>query len=182
MYRRNPFNGHGKVNFMDEMLIKSNIPLNDENRCEFLASPNGILGQSYNGIRQAIMEGRGKQIHFIEYDDLMNEPDETMRKIYEFLGEEHFEHDFSNIKNIHKEHDAEVYGLADMHEVREILQKVSANPSEILPESTLKKCENAEFWRTMDETYDDAQESELDDTSTDTPESVGQSDTKLIGE
>jgi hypothetical protein len=128
------------------------------------------------------MEGRGKQIHFIEYDDLMNNPNETMRKIYEFLDEEYFEHDFSNIKNIHKEHDAEVYGLADMHEVREILQKVSANPSEILPESTIKKCENAEFWRTMDEVYDDTQDLELDETSTDVHESLEQNDTKLIGE
>ena len=174
MYRRNPFDGNSKVNFMDEMLIKNNIPLNDENRCEFLAGPNGILGQSYNGIRQAIMEGRRKQIHFIEYDDLINDPKETMRKIYEFLDEEYFEHDFSKIINVHKEHDAEVYGLADMHEVREILEKVSANPVEILPESTLKKCENAEFWRTMDEIYDE-QESDVDQSS-------DSSDTKLIGE
>ena len=182
MYRRNPFNGTGKVNFMDEMLIKSNIPLNDENRCEFLASPNGILGQSYNGIRQAIMEGRGKQIHFIEYDDLTNNPGETMRKIYEFLEEEYFEHDFSKITNIHKERDAEVYGLADMHEVRETLEKVSADPVEILPESTLKKCEGAEFWRTMNEIYDDKQETELDETSTDVHEVLENNDTKMIGE
>jgi sulfotransferase len=182
MYRRNPFDGNSKVNFMDEMLIKSNIPLNDENRCELLASPNGILGQSYNGIRQAIMEGRGKQIHFIEYDDLTNNPNETMRKIYEFLEEEYFEHDFSNIQNIHKEHDAEVYGLADMHHVRETLEKVSADPVEILPETTIKKCEGAEFWRTLNEVYDETQELELDETSADVDESSDQNDTKLIGE
>jgi sulfotransferase len=182
MYRRNPFDGNGKVNFMDEILIKNNIPLSDENRCEVLASPNGILGQSYNGIRQAIMEGRSKQIHFIEYDDLMNDPKETMRKIYEFLDEEYFEHDFSKIKNIHKEHDAEVYGLADMHDVREVLKKVSANPAEILPESTLKKCQNTEFWRTMNELYNDNQELGFDETSTDLDQSQIDSDTKLIGE
>jgi hypothetical protein len=128
------------------------------------------------------MEGRGKQIHFIEYDDLMNDPKETMRKIYEFLDEEYFEHDFSKIKNIHKEHDAEVYGLADMHDVREVLEKVSANPAEILPESTLKKCQNAEFWRTMNELYNDDQELGFDETSTDLDQSQTDSDTKLIGE
>jgi sulfotransferase len=151
MHRRNPYTGNGKINFIDEMLIKNNIPLNDENRCTLLSGPNGIIGQSYIGLQQAIMEGRAKQIHFIEYDDLMNSPAETMKKIYEFLGEENFEHDFSKIENIHKEKDAEVYGLSDMHDVRNSLGKVSANPKDILPESIYEKCQNAEFWRNLDE-------------------------------
>jgi sulfotransferase len=167
---------------MDEMLIKSNIPLSDENRCEFLSSPNGILGQSYHGIQQALMEGRQKQLHFIEYDDLMNNPQETMRKIYEFLGEEYFEHDFSKIENIHKEKDAEVYGLADMHDVRETLGKVSANPKEILPESIYEKCQNTEFWRNLDQEYD-----ENEQPAPETEESIFDAevkedlDTKIIG-
>lgn len=179
MYHRNPFDGNGKVNFMDEMLIKSNMPLNDENRCELLASDNGIIGQSYNGIRQAIMEGRAKQMHFIEYDDLINNPQETMRKVYEFLEEEYFEHDFSNIKNVHKELDAEVYGLADMHDVRNTLEKVSADPKEILPESILKQCEGAEFWRNLNEIYDNV------DTLSDNEVKTVEQETnksKLIGE
>lgn len=175
MYRRNPFSANGKINFMDEMLIKSNIPLTDENRCEFLASPNGILGQSYSGIQQSIMEGRAKQLHFIEYDDLINDPQTTMRKVYEFLGEEYFEHDFSKILNQHKERDAEVYGFADMHDVRNVLEKVSLNPKEVLPESTLKKCEGAEFWRTMNQEFDPTSEAVADVEPTN-------EENKLIGE
>lgn len=154
MHRRNPYTGEGKINFMDEMLIKSNLPLNDDIRCEFLASPNGILGQSYNGIKQAIMEGKQKSLHFVEYDDLINDPDTTMRKIYEFLGESYFEHDFSNIKNLHQERDREVYGLADMHNVREKLNKVSADPKEILSQNVLEKCKGSEFWRDIDQEID----------------------------
>jgi sulfotransferase len=152
MQRRNTYTQDGaKINFIDEMLIKSNVPLTDDNRCEFLASPMGILGQSYNGIKQAIMEGHLKSLHFIEYSDLLDKPEETMKKIYEFLGEEYFEHDFSKIENIHRERDAEVYGMADMHEVRESLGRRGINPDEILSEATLSKCVNAEFWRTLDD-------------------------------
>lgn len=152
MQRRNTYTQDGaKINFIDEMLIKSNVPLTDDNRCEFLASPMGILGQSYNGIKQAIMEGHLKSLHFIEYSDLLDKPEETMKKIYEFLGEEYFEHDFSKIENIHRERDAEVYGMADMHEVRESLGRRGINPDEILSEVTLAKCQNAEFWRTLDD-------------------------------
>jgi sulfotransferase len=179
MHRRNPFDANGKINFMDEMLIKNNIPLNDENRCEFLSGPGGIIGQSYNGIRQALMQGGVKQIHFIEYDDLINNSEETMRKIYEFLGEEYFEHDFSKIENIHKERDAEVYGLADMHDVRNTLSKVSADPKEILPESILEKCEGAEFWRNLAEAADE--NTELENGEITDTESTTDDDTKLIG-
>jgi sulfotransferase len=149
MHRRNPYEVNGRINFMDEMLIKSNIPLTDDNRCQFLAGPNGILGQSYEGMRQLIMEGKQRYMHFIEYTDLITNPQETMRKIYDFLEEPYFEHDFENITNVHRENDAATYGLADMHEVRNRLDKTSADPSTILSPEVLLACENSAFWREL---------------------------------
>ena len=185
MHRRNPVDANGKINFMDDMLVKSNIPLTDDNRCEFLASPNGILGQSYFGLQQAIMEGWQKSLLFVEYDELINNPEETMKKIYDFLGEEYFQHDFSNIENIHKEKDAEVYGLADMHDVRKELGKVSGDPKEILSEATLARCKGSEFWRTMDETFNpdapEEMESEISEEIIDGNNTEENSETNLIG-
>lgn len=159
MHRRNPMQSNGKINFMDEMLIKNNLPLTDENRCFILSNAEyGIVGQSYNAIKQVIMEGKGRLLHFVEYDDLLNQPDETMRKIYEFLGEEHYQHDFSKIENIHKEKDAEVYGLADMHDVRETLSKVSANPEEILPGVIYELCRGTEFWKNINDEFNEPTE------------------------
>lgn len=154
MYRRNPYTGQGRIPFLDEMLIKSNIPLSDDNRCEVLCSPGGIVGASYNGLKQVFAEGREKQVHLIEYDDLINQPEETMRKIYDFLGEEYFQHNFESIENIHRENDQMVYGLPDMHNVRSTLSKVSAKPEEVLSEATLAKCVGAEFWRTVTRDFD----------------------------
>jgi sulfotransferase len=70
-----------------------------------------------------------------------------MRKIYEFLGEKYFEHDFENLNNVHKENDAEVYGFSDMHDVRKTVSKSGIDPQTILPASILESCKNAEFWR-----------------------------------
>ena len=149
MHRRNPYEVNGRINFLDEMLVKSNIPLTDDNRCQFLAGQNGILGQSYAGIQQALMEGRQRQMHFIEYNDLMTRPAETMKKIYEYLDEPYFEHDFDQITNIHRENDAEIYGFSDMHAVRKALGKTSADPRDILSPEILKACEGTEFWRNL---------------------------------
>jgi len=161
MIHRNPYHVDGKINFIDEMLVKNNIPLTDDNRCEFLASPNGILGQSVEGLRKALMEGYDNSIHLIEYKDIVNNPKETMEKIYEFLEEEPFEHTFDNLENINRENDGKIYGFADMHEVRPELKSTSENPNEILSEEILEKCKGTEFWRINeieDETEDETEE------------------------
>jgi len=178
MHRRNPFEINGKVNFIDDMLIKNNIPLNDENRCQLLSGPNGIVGQSYVGIQQVVMDGKQKQLHFIEYDNIMNEPKETMRKIYEFLDEEYFEHDFSNIKNMHKENDAAIYGFSDMHDVRDSLEKISKNPKEVLPESILKNYQGTEFWRNVNEDYTE----EVEDSTPNETTPSNEDNTNFIGQ
>ena len=151
MYRRNPYQVDGKINFIDDMLVKSNTPLTDDNRCQFLASPRGILGQSYNGIKDVVMNGGQKQLHFIEYDDLTNNPEETMKKVYEFLGEPYFQHDFSNLVNQNQENDARIYGFSDMHEVRKELKKTSVDPKEVLSEFIINNCKDTEFWRKLDD-------------------------------
>ena len=179
MHRRNPYQVNGRINFMDDMLVKSNIPLTDDNRCQFLAGPNGILGQSYNGIKQCLMEGRQKQLHFVEYDELMTKPEETMRKVYEFLGEEYYNHDFSNLINFHQENDASVYGLSDMHDVRKELGKTSADPRDILSPYILENCKGAEFWRELNNIDGSmiGEEGIKEQINT----TVNESDTKLIG-
>ena len=179
MRRRNPYEVNGKVNFMDEMLVKSNIPLTDDNRCEFLVSENGILGQSYIGIKDALMKGQQSFMHFVEYDDLVNSPEETVKKIYEFLGEEYYEHEFNNLVNINSEDDSSVYGIEDMHSVRKELSKVSADPKEILSESVLSRCQNLEFWRDINEIV--TEENNNINNSKENLNSENNSDTNLIG-
>lgn len=180
---KNPIASNGKLNFIDEMLVKNNIPLTDDNRCEFLASPNGILGQSYFGLQQAIMEGKQKYLHFIEYGELVKNPTETMQKIYEFLEIEYFEHNFEKIENVHQELDEEVYGLKGMHDVRNNLNKASINPLDILTENTLSKCKNLEFWRNLEELNVNNIENDASNNVQDQTESYDNmlEDSKIIG-
>jgi len=161
MLRRNPYEVDGKINFVDEMLIKNNIPLTDNNRCELLASPAGILGQSVEGLQKALMEGYDQCLHFVEYKDLVNNPQETMQKIYEFLGEEPFEHTFDNLKNENRENDGKIYGFADMHEVRPVVKSTAPAPEEILSAEILEKCKNTEFWRVLGEVEEETETDEV---------------------
>ncbi len=151
MVHRNPFvEGQPRINFVDEQLVKYNIPINDENRCTFLLNSSGIVYESLNAIKMGVDEGHGDKFLFVDYNDLVNNPQEELNDIYKFLGEEPFEHTFDGLSNEHREDDLTTYGLSDMHEVHSKLEKTSPDPSEVLPESIIKlyneNKKNLEFW------------------------------------
>jgi sulfotransferase len=148
MIRRNPYQeGQGRINFIDEQLVKLNISLNDDNRCEYIAGQQGILGQSLNAIMEGINQGFADRIHFVEYKDLVSSPEETLANLYEFLEEEPYEHTFDNLGNQNREQDLRTYGLADMHQVHKELKLTAAEPKEVLSSNTLEKCKGMDIWR-----------------------------------
>jgi sulfotransferase len=150
MIKRNPHIVNERLNFIDQSLVQQGIPLNDINRCKAIAG-TGILGQSFDGLKKALAEGYRANIHFVEYKDLVDSPKETMQKIYEFLGEDYYNHDFNNVKNIHQENDAQIYGFEDMHAVRQSVKSVASAPEEVLPLAILDAIKGAEFWREVDD-------------------------------
>ena len=159
MIKRNPFQeGQPRINFVDEQLVKSNIPINDENRCQYvLTSQGGIVWESLNAVKMGVDEGHGNKFHYVDYNDLVNDPQTELNKIYTFLGEESFEHSFDNLSNQHREDDITTYGLGDMHKVHSKLEKTSSDPSEVLPASVIElynsNKETLEFWKEPIQTF-----------------------------
>jgi sulfotransferase len=153
MIRRNPYKeGNPRINFIDEQLVKLNIPINDDNRCEYIGGSSGILGQSLNSIQEAIEQGFLDRIHFVEYKNLVSKPEETLNKIYNFLGEDYYQHTFDNLKNTNREDDMNTYGLQDMHEVRSKLEYKSLDPTKILSNYVLEKSKGMDIWRSSSST------------------------------
>jgi sulfotransferase len=148
MIRRNPYSeGQSRINFIDEQLVKLDIPISDDNRCEYIAGPQGILGQSLNAIVEGFNQGFLDRLHFVEYKHLVSDPKSALADLYRFLGEEPFDHTFDNLVNQSREQDMATYGLADMHDVRPVLASAAPSPSEILSETTLEKCKGMDIWR-----------------------------------
>lgn len=155
MIHRNPFEeGQPRINFVDEQLIKTDVPINDLNRCMYLLGEGGIVYESLNAIMEGFAQNINEKMHFVDYDDLVNSPKETMENIYDFLEEEFYDHDFESISNIHREDDLITYGLSDMHEVRSKVKKTSPSPASVLPEEIIdlykENRTRLEFWKTSD--------------------------------
>ena len=151
MIHRNPFQeGQDRINFVDEYLVKTNQPINDYNRCMHLINPDGIVYESLNAVKFGLDANMRDKMHFVDYNDMVSNPEQVMEDIYDFLGEEHYEHTFDGLSNTHRENDLNTYGLGDMHEVHSKLEKTSSSPESVLPKEILDLYEqnkqSLEFW------------------------------------
>lgn len=92
-----------------------------EGRCEIWSSQEQPVGLAFNRIKDALHRGHRDKLHFVRYEDLTAHPDRTLRKIYEFLQEDEFDHDFDNVEQVTHEFD-EVHGIKDLHTIRPKVQ------------------------------------------------------------
>lgn len=148
----NPFNPEtGKLNFIDHSLLLINKPINDESRCELIMSDKGMIGQCMGAMQDCVKKGFQDRLHFVEYDLLVEDPQQALNNIYEFIEEEPFtDHSFKEIRNEFREKDTEVFSVPTLHEIAHEIQRSKTDPKAILPEKYYKECQGKEFWRSLD--------------------------------
>jgi len=95
-----------------------------EGRAEIWLQNNQPVGLAYNRIKDAITRGFSDRMLFVDFDKLTKDPEEQIKRIYKFLGEEYFPHDFNNVKQIFWEND-EVYGFKDLHTIRSKVEPIA---------------------------------------------------------
>jgi len=141
-----------QTSFIDEHLMEKGFTVDDDNRCKYLMGDDGIVEQSLWSLSQAFIKNDTKHLLLVEYNDLVNTPEETFKRIYEFLELDYYSHDFMSIENTHREKEDQ-WSLKDMHHVRQKLQKTSKNPEEILSSDILNKYSKLEYWKYPDSQY-----------------------------
>lgn len=142
LIRKNPTS----ISFIDRDLTAIHESLTDENRCRFLMSPEGHVYQSW----AALKAGFGafpENILFVPYDELVGQPEETLKGVYSFLGVPSFPHSFSHIVNPVQENDERAYNLPGMHTIRPILEKRSPDARSVLGDLLWERYQGGEFWK-----------------------------------
>ena len=95
-------------------------------------------------MKQGYYSPFGNNIIFVEYEDLTRQPEKTMRRIYNFIDEQYFDHDFDNVESSYDEFDS-VVQLDGMHKIRRKVEFIE-RPT-VIPPDLWKMCSNLEFWR-----------------------------------
>lgn len=136
------------LSFIDQNLITERKNLTTENRCDHLMSDDGVVSNSLGAIYKCFERKEEKNLLLIEYDNLINNTENEIKKIYNFLNEEYFEHNFNQIKQNFNIND-DVYGLINMHKVNHTIEKnkTKNDVQNILTDRIIEKCKGLEFWR-----------------------------------
>jgi sulfotransferase len=109
--------------------------------------PWGDLEKATLGFNEIVKPENKDLFYIVEYDDLVNNPQEIMDGIYDFIGIKKFKHNFKKIVKLENDNDTMLRLPEDLHRIRPELKQTSAKPEDVLSDYVLRKYSNMEFWR-----------------------------------
>ncbi len=130
-------------------LVHSRI-FNDDNergtvysRTEALGRHNRVVGFSLSALREAYYGQHSSCLLLVDYDLIARFPERCLKLVYDFLGEEPFDHDPENVDYKDAAFDAHL-GVPDMHRVR---GKVTFEErTTLLPPDLFERFAKVDFW------------------------------------
>ncbi|PUB09950.1 sulfotransferase family protein [Yoonia sediminilitoris] len=115
-------------------------------RTDALAAPNRLVGFAYQALREACWGAYADRVVIVDYDMLGSRPGDVLKLLYQFIGEEHFAHDFESVSYDAPAFDEQL-GLDGLHRVR---AKVALEPRKtILPPDVFEKYAGLGFWQDL---------------------------------
>ncbi|MEG3972800.1 sulfotransferase [Microcoleus sp. T2B6] len=112
-------------------------------RTEALSQGSRLVGYAYNALKEAFYSEQSASLLLVDYDLLTIKPAKTMSLIYQFIGEEPFEHDFENVQYQEPEFDNRLQ-TTGLHQVR---GRVEFKPRKtILPPDLFERFDGLSFW------------------------------------
>lgn len=112
-------------------------------RTEALSQGTRLVGYAYNALKEAFYSEQSASILLVDYELLTINPAKTMSLIYQFIGEDYFEHDFDSVEYQEPEFDNKLK-TPGLHQVR---SKVEFKPRKtILPPDLFERFDGLSFW------------------------------------
>ena len=119
---------------------------NDEEKLGMIMNKNSAVAKDLEAIKNAF--NYPNICHFVKYDDLVIQPEEEFRKIYQFIGEPYFNHRFNNLDQVTVNglsYDDKIVG-SNMHKLFDgPIRKVYNPYIEKIPERIKQKYEHIRF-------------------------------------
>jgi sulfotransferase len=119
------------IEMFEEYPMKNYLS-DEDNFCDFLMMRNGIVDRIYSSIADSFYTQDKSIFHIVEYDELVYDTKNTLSKIYDFIGEDQYDHDFNNLENKDKNYLEELNLPKDLHHIRKTIKKQSFNPKDVL--------------------------------------------------
>ena len=118
---------------------------NDDEKLAMIMNKNGGIAKELEAIKNAF--NYPDICHFVKYDDLVAQPEQEFRKIYEFIGEPYYNHKFENLKQVEVNgmgYDDKIVGK-NMHKIKTVVRKEYNPYIEKIPERIRQKYGHIRF-------------------------------------
>ena len=118
---------------------------NDDEKLAMIMNKNGGIAKELEAIKNAF--NYPDICHFVKYDDLVAQPEQEFRKIYEFIGEPYYNHKFENLKQVEVNgmgYDDKIVGK-NMHKIKTVVRKEYNPYIKKIPERIRQKYEHIRF-------------------------------------
>ena len=116
-------------------------------RVNRLAASDGLVGMALDALREAFWGQYSDRLILVGYEALTRDPQDTLKRLYDFLGEPSFDHDFGNVQ-----YDADEFDLAlgtpNLHRVRNRVEWVERQS--VLPPELFTRFTGDAFWTVPD--------------------------------
>jgi sulfotransferase len=139
LVRRNAFELSGMFGFEPGGTVYTRV-----NR---IAASDGLVGYALDALREAFFGEDANRLILIEYQALTRAPGDTLRILYEMLGEPHFAHDFENVEYQADDFDLAL-GARGLHTVRRRVEWIERRT--VLPPELFARFSGDMFWRTQE--------------------------------
>ena len=118
----------------------------DEEKLMMLMNNEGAVAKALEAIKNSY--NYKDMCHYVKYDDMVTNPEQEFRKIYQFMGEPYFNHRFNNLDQVNVNglsYDDKIVG-SNMHKLFDGPVRKVYNPYiEKIPERIRQKYEHIRF-------------------------------------
>jgi len=126
-----------------------------EEKCDMLMNKDGQVVKELIGIKHLLDHQPKEMYHIVEYNDLCDDPKQTIEGIYDFLGIYRFNHRYNNLDQFYvngMKYDDNIVGQ-NLHTIEtnsinsNNYNEFKENVNDILPKNIIEKYNNLNFWK-----------------------------------
>ena len=126
-----------------------------EEKCDMLMKTDGQIVKELIGVKHLLDHQPRDIYHIVEYNDLCDNPKQTIEGIYDFLGIYRFNHRYNNLDQFQvngMKYDDNIVGQ-NLHTIEtnsinsNNYNEFKENVNDILPKSIIEKYNNLNFWK-----------------------------------
>ena len=103
------------------------------------------VGDTLNKLKEVFHRGHNRKMHIVKFEELCEDPEKEMRKIYDYLELPYYHIDYKNVKQVTHEDD-KFHGRYGQHKIQPEIKPLKSDASVILGDNICRQLVEKNEW------------------------------------